>query len=242
MKIVIVAMAVALMVLLTSAVSLAQNLTETRNIGTNLTAENIVEVAAADGDFDTLVSAVSTAGLAGTLSGPGPYTVFAPTDEAFNELPSGVLADLTTNESMRDTLRGILAYHVVPGRVLSSDLADGMELRTVEGGNLRVTVDNGRVMINGANVVRPNINASNGVIHAIDTVLMPPAVSTSMMEQMNATTVVGSAEGVAKKVEETVERESPAQEKSETSSPGFGSALAIIGLLAVASLAFRRRK
>jgi PGF-CTERM protein len=229
MKIVIVAMAVALMVLLTSAVSLAQNLTETRNIGTNLTAENIVEVAAADGDFDTLVSAVSTAGLAGTLSGPGPYTVFAPSDAAFNELPSGVLADLTTNESMRDTLRGILAYHVVPGRVLSSDLADGMELRTVEGGNLRVTVDNGSIMINGANVVRPNINASNGVIHAIDAVLMP-AAAVSEIEAVEEDEV---AEPAAERPAETT----PAQQTQ----PGFEGILAVVGILAVAFLGFRRR-
>jgi PGF-CTERM protein len=229
MKIVIVAMAVALMVLLTSAVSLAQNLTETRNIGTNLTAENIVEVAAADGDFDTLVSAVSTAGLAGTLSGPGPYTVFAPSDAAFNKLPSGVLADLTTNESMRDTLRGILAYHVVPGRVLSSDLADGMELRTVEGGNLRVTVDNGSIMINGANVVRPNINASNGVIHAIDAVLMPAAA----VSEVEAVEEVEVAEPAAERPAETT----PAQQTQ----PGFEGILAVVGILAVAFLGFRRR-
>jgi PGF-CTERM protein len=229
MKIVIVAMAVALMVLLTSAVSLAQNLTETRNIGTNLTAENIVEVAAADGDFDTLVSAVSTAGLAGTLSGPGPYTVFAPSDAAFNELPSGVLADLTTNESMRDTLRGILAYHVVPGKVLSSDLADGMELRTVEGGNLRVTVDNGSIMINGANVVRPNINASNGVIHAIDAVLMPAAA----VSEVEAVEEVEVAEPAAERPAETT----PAQQTQ----PGFEGILAVVGILAVAFLGFRRR-
>jgi len=228
MKIVIVTVAVALMVLLTSAIGLAQDLNETRIIGTNLTAENIVEVAAADADFETLVSAVEAAGLAGTLSGPGPFTVFAPTNEAFSELPSGVLADLTTNESLRGTLRGILTYHVVPGRILSSDLADGMMLRTVEGGDLRVTIDNDSVMIDGANVVRPDINASNGVIHAIDAVLMPSTVSEAV-----AVEEVEVAEPVAEEPAETA----PAQQTQ----PGFEGILAVIGILAVAFLGFRRR-
>jgi PGF-CTERM protein len=233
MKIVIVTMAVALMVLLTSGIGLAQNLNETRNIGTNLTAENIVEVAAADADFDTLVSAVEAAGLAGTLSGPGPYTVFAPTDEAFNKLPRGVLTDLTTNESLRDTLRGILTYHVVPGRVLSSDLADGMLLRTVEGGNLRVTLDNGSVMINGARVVRPNINASNGVIHAIDAVLMPAAVSEAAAEEIEV------AEPAAERPVDTTP--APEAAPAPQTQPGFEGTLAVAGILAVAFLVFRRR-
>jgi PGF-CTERM protein len=140
-----------------------------------------------------------------------------------------VLADLTTNESMRDTLRGILAYHVVPGRVLSSDLADGMELRTVEGGNLRVTVDNGSIMINGANVVRPNINASNGVIHAIDAVLMPAAA----VSEVEAVEEVEVAEPAAERPAETT----PAQQTQ----PGFEGILAVVGILAVAFLGFRRR-
>jgi PGF-CTERM protein len=241
MKIVLIAIALALTMVLTSAIGLAQNIKETENLGTNISAMNIVEVANANGDFDTLVNALEAAGLAGTLSGPGPYTVFAPTDEAFNKLPRAMLADLTANMSQRDVLRGILAYHVVPGRLLASDLADGMLLKTVEGENLNVTVDNGKVMVNGANVVQPNINASNGVIHAIDAVLMPLAASTALMESANATAVAIGKEGVVKRAEETVERESPAQEKTEKESPGFESALAVAGLLAVAFLTFRRR-
>ncbi len=115
MKIVIVPMAVALMVLLTSAISLAQN--ETAITGAGALETDIVEVAIADGDFDTFVRAIQEARLNDTLSGPGPYTVFAPTDEAFAKIPREQLDELLTNESQRDTLRGILAYHVVPGRL-----------------------------------------------------------------------------------------------------------------------------
>lgn len=228
MKIVILTMAVALMVLLTSAVNLAQN--ETRNIGTNLSGENIVEVATADGDFDTLVSALNVTGLAGTLSGPGPYTVFAPTDEAFLKLPPGVLENLTTNESQRNTLRDILTYHVVPGIVLSSDLRDGMVLRTMEGGDLKVTVENGQMMVNGVNIVRPSINASNGVIHAIDAVLIPAPAS-----------AVATAEKpvIAEPTPAAANATQPAAGKPYQ--PGFEGSLAIIGMLAVAFLIFRRR-
>ncbi len=227
MKIVILTIAVALMVLLTSAVNLAQN--ETRNIGTNLSGENIIEVAIADGDFDTLVSALNVTELAGTLSGPGPYTVFAPTDEAFLKLPPGVLENLTTNESQRNTLRDILAYHIVPGIVLSSDLKDGMVLKTMEGGNLKVTVANGQMMINGVNIVRPNINASNGVIHAIDTVLIPTPASAAAAEKP----VVAEPTPVA------ANATPPATAKPYQ--PGFEGTLAIIGMLAVAFLVIRRR-
>ncbi len=232
MKAIVLAMAAALTTLLILSVGSAQNMTEIEDTGTNVSAENIVEVAAADGDFDTLVGAVSAAGLAGTLSGSGPFTLFAPTDEAFGELPGGVLSELTTNESQRDTLRSILTYHVVPGRVLSSDLADGMVLRTVEGTDLRVTVDNDSVMVNGARVVRPDINASNGVIHAIDAVLMPSDVSGAAAEEV-AIAEPAAAQPAAAEPAETA----PMQQTQ----PGFEGILAIVGILAVALLGFRRK-
>lgn len=237
MKAIVLAIAAALTTLLILSVGLAQNMTEIEDTGTNVSAENIVEVAAADGDFDTLVGAVSAAGLAGTLSGSGPFTLFAPTDEAFDELPGGVLAELTTNESQRGTLRSILTYHVVPGRVLSSDLADGMVLRTVQGTNLRVTVDNDSVMVNGANVVRPDINASNGVIHAIDAVLMPSEVSGAAAEE-----VVIAEPAVAQPAAAEPAAEEPAETAPmQQTQPGFEGILAIAGILAVAFLGFRRK-
>ncbi|HSD58372.1 MAG TPA: fasciclin domain-containing protein, partial [Methanotrichaceae archaeon] len=201
---------------------------------------NIVEVATEAGDFDTLVSAIQAAGLNDTLSGPGTYTVFAPTNEAFAKIPREQLDELITNESQRDMLRGILAYHVVPGRVMSSDLMNGTMLRTMEGRELRVTIDAGRVMVDGANVVQPDINASNGVIHAIDTVLMPSAVSALGRVEEEVGAVVERDE---ERAEAAVGRENATAEPAETqpSQPGFEAALAAAGILAVAFLALRRR-
>lgn len=238
MKIVIVAMAAALMMLLTSAISLAQN--ETAITGAGALETDIVEVAIADGDFDTFVRALQAARLNDTLSGPGPYTVFAPTDEAFDKIPREQLNELISNESQRNTLRGILTYHVVPGIITSSDLTNGTMLRTMEGGDLRVTINSGKVMVDGASIVRPDINASNGVIHAIDTVLMPPAVSRLGMAEEKVGAVAERAE---ERAEATVGRENATAEPAETkpSQPGFESALAAAGILAVAFLALRRR-
>jgi len=237
MKIVIVAVAAAFMVLLASAVSFAQ---DEATMAANESEMNIVEVATEAGDFDTLVSAIQAAGLNDTLSGPGPYTVFAPTNEAFAKIPREQLDELIANESQRDMLRGILAYHVVPGRVMSSDLMNGTMLRTMEGGELRVTIDAGRVMVDGANVVQPDINASNGVIHAIDTVLMPPAVSALGRVEEEVGAVVERAE---ERAEAAVGRENATAEPAETqpSQPGFEATLAAAGILAVAFLALRRR-
>lgn len=138
----------------------------------------IVDVASANEDFETLVAAVSAAGLAETLSGEGPFTVFAPTDAAFDALPEGVLDALLLEEN-RDTLVKILTYHVVPGEVTSDQISAG-EVATVEGQPVEITTEGG-VQVNGATVVMPDLAASNGVIHVIDAVILPPDVDPSTL-------------------------------------------------------------
>ncbi|SRR6056297_196797 len=133
----------------------------------------IVDVAVEAGSFETLVAAVDAAGLVETLSGEGPFTVFAPTDEAFAALPEGLVDALLLPEN-QETLAAILTYHVVPGTVLSTDLAEG-EVETVEGQTVAVSLDDG-VFVNDAEVVTADVEASNGVIHVIDSVLLPPDV------------------------------------------------------------------
>ncbi|MBF9045535.1 fasciclin domain-containing protein [Rhodobacterales bacterium LSUCC0031] len=134
--------------------------------------KNIVETAIEAGGFTTLVAAVAAADLVETLSGEGPFTVFAPTDEAFAALPAGTVESLLLPEN-RDQLIAILTYHVVPGAVMSTDLTDGMTAVTVQGAEITIDLDNG-VMVNDANVVSADIAATNGVIHVIDKVIMPP--------------------------------------------------------------------
>ncbi len=134
----------------------------------------VVELAAENGSFQTLVAAIQEAGLAETLSGEGPFTVFAPTDEAFAALPEGTVEQLLLPEN-RDLLVQILTYHVVPGRITSDELMSG-EVATVEGSSVMVAVDEGVVAINDANVTEADIAASNGVIHVIDRVILPPAL------------------------------------------------------------------
>jgi uncharacterized surface protein with fasciclin (FAS1) repeats len=133
---------------------------------------NIVETAVDAGNFTTLVAAVEAAGLVETLSGEGPFTVFAPTDEAFAALPEGTVESLLMEEN-RDQLISILTYHVVPGAVMSGDLSDGMTAATVQGADVTITLGDS-VMVNDATVVAADIEASNGVIHVIDSVIMPP--------------------------------------------------------------------
>ncbi|MDG2243483.1 MAG: fasciclin domain-containing protein [Rhodospirillaceae bacterium] len=135
-------------------------------------AENIVETAVGAGSFNTLVAAVQAAGLVDTLTSPGPFTVFAPTDEAFGKLPSGAVEDLLKPEN-RDQLIAVLTYHVIPGQVMSADI-DGKELtvNTVQGQPLNVDATDG-VNVNNARVVHADIITDNGVIHAIDSVLLP---------------------------------------------------------------------
>ncbi|QGX96964.1 fasciclin domain-containing protein [Roseovarius faecimaris] len=133
--------------------------------------KDIVDTAVSAGSFGTLVAAVQAAGLVDTLKGDGPFTVFAPTDEAFAALPEGTVESLLLPEN-KDKLTAILTYHVVPGKVMSSDLSNGMTAATVQGGEVKIMTDGG-VTVDGANVVSADVKASNGVIHVIDSVIMP---------------------------------------------------------------------
>jgi len=132
--------------------------------------KDVVDTAVSAGIFDTLVAAVTAAGLVDTLKGDGPFTVFAPTDEAFAALPEGTVEGLLKDIP---ALTAILTYHVVPGKVMSGDLSDGMMAATVNGADVKIGTMNG-VTVNGANVVSADIEASNGVIHVIDAVILPP--------------------------------------------------------------------
>jgi uncharacterized surface protein with fasciclin (FAS1) repeats len=134
-------------------------------------AKDIVDTAVEAGTFGTLVAAVEAAGLVDTLKGEGPFTVFAPTDDAFAALPAGTVESLLLPEN-KDKLIAILTYHVVAGKVMSTDLSDGMTATTVQGGDITVDLSDG-VKINGANVVAADVEASNGVIHVIDAVILP---------------------------------------------------------------------
>lgn len=139
------------------------------------TVGTVVDVAASNESFTTLVQAIEAAGLAETLSAEGPYTVFAPTNDAFAALPEGTLDQLLQPEN-QETLTQILTYHVLPQAVPAADVMPG-DVETVAGAPITITVDEaGNVMVNEANVVQTDVQASNGVIHAIDQVLLPPDV------------------------------------------------------------------
>jgi uncharacterized surface protein with fasciclin (FAS1) repeats len=133
--------------------------------------KDIVDTAVSAGQFETLAAAVCAADLVGTLKGDGPFTVFAPTDAAFAALPEGTVETLLKPEN-REQLTQILTYHVVPGKVMSSDLSDGMTAATVMGKEITVSM-NGGVKINDATVTAADIETSNGVIHVVDTVILP---------------------------------------------------------------------
>ena len=132
---------------------------------------DIVAVASSAGSFKTLVAAIKAAGLVETLQGKGPFTVFAPTDDAFAKLPAGTLDDLLKPEN-KEKLAAILTYHVVPGKVMAADVKT-MMAKTVNGKELSIKVEDGKVMVDNAKVVKTDEAASNGVIHFVDTVLMP---------------------------------------------------------------------
>lgn len=134
-------------------------------------AQDIVDIAAGNEAFSTLVAAVQAADLVETLKGEGPFTVFAPTNDAFAALPEGTVEMLLEPEN-KDQLTAILTYHVVPGKVMSGDLSDGMMATTVQGSDVTIGTEDG-VTVDGANVVEADIEASNGVIHVIDAVIMP---------------------------------------------------------------------
>jgi uncharacterized surface protein with fasciclin (FAS1) repeats len=137
-------------------------------------AKNIVATAKAAGQFRTLTALLAQAGLAHTLAGKGPFTVFAPTDAAFAKVPKAQLDALLADKT---ALAALLTYHVVPGRLMASDIVEtnGATPMTVNGQVINITVRGGKVYVGGAQVVGPDVQASNGVIHVIDTVLMPPS-------------------------------------------------------------------
>lgn len=134
--------------------------------------KDIVDTAVGAGSFKTLVAAVKAAGLVETLKGEGPFTVFAPTDEAFAKLPKGTVEDLLKPENKKK-LVAVLTYHVVPGKVMAKDVVGLKEAKTVQGSSAKITVADGKVKIDAANVVKTDIVTSNGVIHVIDSVILP---------------------------------------------------------------------
>ena len=135
--------------------------------------KDVVDTAVAAGQFQTLAAALDAAGLVETLKGSGPFTVFAPTDEAFAKLPAGTVENLLKPEN-KDQLVAILTYHVVPGAVMAAEVVGLDEAQTVNGKTLKLTSNGGTVMVNDAKVTATDISASNGVIHVIDSVVLPP--------------------------------------------------------------------
>ncbi len=133
---------------------------------------DIVATAISAGQFSTLVTAVKAAGLVDVLQGDGPFTVFAPTDDAFAKLPAGTLEDLLKPEN-KEKLKAVLTYHVVPGRVMAKDVAAIESVKTVQGQSLQISIENGTPMVDNAKIVATDIEARNGVIHVIDAVVLP---------------------------------------------------------------------
>ncbi len=136
------------------------------------TKKDIVDTAVSAGSFKTLAAALQAAGLVETLKGKGPYTVFAPTDEAFAKLPKGTVEDLLKPEN-KAKLTAILTYHVVAGKVMAAEVVKLNSAKTVQGQSVRIKAHDGSVMVDGANVVKTDIETSNGVIHVIDSVILP---------------------------------------------------------------------
>lgn len=142
------------------------------SVGTTMaSAADILDTAVA-GNLNTLITAVKAAGLADTLKGPGPFTVSAPTDEAFAKLPAGTVENLLKPEN-KDKLRSILLYHVVPGKLMAQDVLNVHSAKTADGQSINIRTMNGEVMVNNALVTKTDIVTSNGVIHVIDSVLLP---------------------------------------------------------------------
>lgn len=180
----------------------------------------IVEIAAANESFSTLTAALEAAGLLETLSGEGPFTVFAPTDEAFAALPEGTLDELLKPENQQ-ALIDLLTYHVVAGEVMSTDLVAG-EVATVQGSPVTIDLSNG-VMVNDASVVTADLSASNGVIHVIDKVIMPPSMmAPSAAEEMELPTLDPMSEEEMPMPEMEMPEEMPASsmEMPEEMPPG----------------------
>ncbi|MEM1227927.1 MAG: fasciclin domain-containing protein [Planctomycetota bacterium] len=154
------------------AVALSTLVPSVSHAGCGTCDKTVVEVAVATEGFGTLVAAVKAAGLAETLSGDGPFTVLAPTDEAFAKLPEGTVANLLKPEN-KDQLVKILTYHVIPGKVMAKTVVTLSEAATVEGSKVDIKVVDGTVMVDGAKVTKTDINCKNGVIHVIDSVILP---------------------------------------------------------------------
>ena len=152
----------------------AQAKAHVQTVAFNADRKDIVDTAVGAGSFKTLVAAVQAAGLVETLKGAGPFTVFAPTDEAFAKLPAGTVESLLKPEN-KEKLVAVLTYHVVPGKVMAADVVKLTEAPTVQGSKAKVKVADGTVMIDNAKVVKTDIETSNGVIHVIDAVILPPA-------------------------------------------------------------------
>jgi len=171
---------------------------------------DIVDTAVADGRFTTLVAAVQAAGLVETLKGDGPFTVFAPTDDAFAKLPAGTVEELLKPENL-ETLQNILLYHVVPGKVMAADVTALESAETASGQTVAIKTDMGNVYINDAKVVITDIETSNGVIHVIDAVLLPPAELTDIVDTAVAdgrfTTLVAAVQAAG--LVETLKGEGP---------------------------------
>jgi len=171
---VVIALLVAVPLVLAACGSSSDEATPAASPSPSMVLKDIVDTAVEAGDFTTLVSAVTAADLVDTLKGEGPYTVFAPTDAAFAAVPKETLDALLADP--KGALTDVLTYHVASGKVMASDLSDGMMIDTVNGAQLEVKINaDGTVMIGDATVITADIETSNGVIHVIDTVLVPPA-------------------------------------------------------------------
>ena len=158
-------------------------------------AQDIVDTAVGAGQFTTLVAAVQAAGLVDALKGDGPYTVFAPTDEAFAKLPAGTVEALLADPEGQ--LKQILLYHVLPNQVMAADVSDGLEAATLQGDKVKFSIQDGKAMINDANIVATDIVASNGVIHVIDSVILPPAAEAAPVAAAEATVPMTTTAGAA---------------------------------------------
>lgn len=159
-------------ILLVAMVLFASSFT-TKNENVHEVEADIVDLAVATDFLSTLVAAVKAGDLVDVLKSDGPFTVFAPTNEAFAKLPAGTVENLLKPEN-KDQLVAVLTYHVVAGKVMSGDLTNGMKAKTVQGSEITVTLKDGKVMINNATVTAADIEADNGVVHVIDTVILPP--------------------------------------------------------------------
>ena len=156
---------------------------------------DIVDTAVAAGNFSTLVAAVQAAGLVDTLKSEGPFTVFAPTDEAFAKLPQETIDALLADPT--GDLTQILLYHVVPGKVMAADLSDGLQATTLNGAAVSFTLSDGGAMVNDANIVATDIETANGVIHVIDSVILPPAAEAAPAAAAPAATEAAAEEVMA---------------------------------------------